>query len=228
VHAPIPRVWLENPLQGHRVRFLTLPAETGGRGFTLEYVYRPFTGESAVPAHIHTAATERFEILSGEARYRVGRDERSARQGDTLVLPAGVPHVHPWSVSGEELHVRQTTVVDPPDQAGLVASLQALVTLFGLAAAGKVNGKGLPNLLQLAVLIRSTMPATYIAGIPIAVQRMLFGGLARVGHAAGYRTAYGEYGVLTDAGLQWPDGMPPGGVSLTRPASPRAPGPSAA
>jgi hypothetical protein len=52
------------------------------------------------------------------------------------------------------------------------------------------------------VLIRSTMPATYIAGIPIAVQRALFGGLARVGEAFGYRTAYPAYGVLTAAGLQ--------------------------
>jgi mannose-6-phosphate isomerase-like protein (cupin superfamily) len=202
VSTPIHQVWFENPKQGQRVRFLTLPAQTGGRGFTLEYVYRPFTGETAVPAHIHTAATETFDILAGEARYRLGRKEGSARRGDRIVLPAGVAHVHPWSVSADELHVRQTTEVDSPDGAGLVASLQALVTLFGLATAGKVNDKGLPNLLQLAVLIRSTMPATYIAGIPIAVQRLLFGGLARLGQALGYRTAYPGYGVLTEAGLQ--------------------------
>lgn len=67
---------------------------------------------------------------------------------------------------------------------------------------GRVRCGGLPNLLQLAVLIRSTMPATYIAGIPITVQRMVFGGLARVGEATGYRTAYPAYGVLTDTGLQ--------------------------
>lgn len=46
------------------------------------------------------------------------------------------------------------------------------------------------------------MPATYIAGIPIAVQRALFGGLARVGEALGYRTAYPAYGILTEAGLR--------------------------
>jgi mannose-6-phosphate isomerase-like protein (cupin superfamily) len=199
--APLQQTWFENPRQGQRVRFLVLPGETGGRGFTLEYVYRPFTGETAVPAHIHTTAQETFEILSGEARYRIGRETGSARRGERIVMPAGVPHVHPWSVSAEELHVCQTTEVSTPDTAGLVASLQALVTLFGLATAGKVNGKGLPNLLQLAVLIRSTMPATYIAGIPIAIQRMLFGGLARVGEALGYRTAYPAYGVLTDTGL---------------------------
>ena len=200
--ASIHQIWFENPRQGQRVRFVTLPAETGGRGFTLEYVYQPFTGETAVPAHVHTRANETFEILSGAAKYRVGGKERSARAGDWIALPAGVPHVHPWSVSADELHVRQTAEVSPPDGEGLLASLQALVTLFGLAAAGKVNGKGLPNILQLAVLIRSTMPGTYIAGIPPTVQRLLFGGLARIGGAAGYRTAYPEYGVLTDAGLE--------------------------
>ena len=202
MRTPIHQVWFENPRQGQRVRFLTLPAETGGRGFTLEYVYRPFTGETAVPAHIHTAATETFQILSGEARYRLGRDERSLRAGEGVVLPAGVPHVHPWSVSGEELHVRQTATVESPDSAGLLASLQALVTLFGLATDGKTNAKGLPNLLQLAVLIRSTMPATYIAGIPVGLQRTVFGGLARLGALAGYRTAYAAYGVLTDDGMR--------------------------
>ena len=46
------------------------------------------------------------------------------------------------------------------------------------------------------------MPATYIAGIPLTVQRLLFGGLARLGDAVGYRTAYPEYGVLTEWGLR--------------------------
>jgi len=202
VRTAIQQIWFENPKQGQRVRFLTLPGETGGRGFTLEYVYRPFTGETAVPAHIHTTATETFDILSGEAKYRIGNKEGSARKGDRIVMPASVAHVYPWSVSAEELHVRQTTELEQPDSAGLLASLQALVTLFGLATAGKVNDKGLPNLLQLAVLIRSTMPATYIAGIPITVQRMLFGALARLGQAVGYRTAYPTYGILTESGLQ--------------------------
>jgi mannose-6-phosphate isomerase-like protein (cupin superfamily) len=201
VLASIHDMWFENPRLGQRVRFLTLPAETGGRGFTLEYVYQPFTGKTAVPAHLHTHATETFEILSGAAKYRVGDRERSARKGDWISLPAGVAHVHPWSVSADELHVRQTTEVSGLDGEGLLASLQALVTLFGLAAAGKVNGNGLPNILQLAVLIRSTMPGTYIAGIPTTIQRLLFGGLARIGEVAGYRTAYPEFGILTETGL---------------------------
>lgn len=203
---PLSAVWFENPQDGQRFRLITLPSETGGRGFTLEYTYRPFTGRTAVPAHFHSRARETFEVLRGEARYQVGASVLPLGCRESIVLPEGLAHVHPWSVSAETLHVRQTTRLDRPDEAGLWASLQALVTLFGLAAAGKVNRRGLPNPLQLAVTVRSTMPATYLAGMPPVLQRLLFGGLARLGHAVGYRTAYPEYGILVSAGSAAPEG----------------------
>src|SRR4030095_7080119 len=102
--------------------------------------------------------------------------EGTAGPGDRVVMPAGIPHVHPWSDSAEELHVRQTATANPADLRGLTASLQGAITIFGLARAGKVNGKGSPNLLQIAVIIREAMPATYLAGAPVWMQRMLFGG----------------------------------------------------
>ena len=61
-----------------------------------------------------------------------------------------------------------------------------------LAQQGKVNRDGLPNTFQLAVLLRSMQPNTYLAGLPVAVQRPLFGLLAAVGQAAGYRASYPE------------------------------------
>ena len=70
--------------------------------------------------------------------------------------------------------MRRVAAANPPDLRGLNASLQAAITIQGLAKAGRVNAKGLPNLLQLGVLIETTMPATYPAGPPIALQRVLF------------------------------------------------------
>ena len=48
------------------------------------------------------------------------------------------------------------------------------------------------------------MPATYLAGPPIALQRVLFGTLGWLGRLAGYKTAYREYGVITAGGLEVP------------------------
>ena len=200
----ISEVWFENAPMGQRARLVSLPSETGGRSFVLEYVNRPFTGQFAVPPHQHPTYTETFEILAGRARYRIGSEERTAGPGDRLVLPAGVAHVHPWSDSAEELRVRQTAEASPPDLRGLTASLQGAITIFGLAGAGRVNRKGVPNLLQVAVIIQDTMPATYLAGAPILLQRMVFSGLAAAGRALGYRTAYPEFGLLTDRGVELP------------------------
>ena len=115
-----------------------------------------------------------------------------------------IPHVHPWSDSDEELRVRQVAECDPPDAKGLTAAVQALITVCGLASAGKVNREGVPNLLQLAVLVGPTMPSAYVAGPPVALQRILFGTLARVGRAVGYRQAYPDYGILTERGFEPP------------------------
>jgi quercetin dioxygenase-like cupin family protein len=196
--------WFENPNVGQRSRIVTLPGETGGRQFVLEYINKPYAGEHAVPPHVHTGYLETFEILKGRARYRLGSETRTAVAGERVVMPPRVPHVHPWSDSAEELHVRQFADANPADLRGLNASLQAAITIQALAKAGRVNAKGLPNLLQLGVLIETTMPATYLAGPPIAMQRVLFGALGWLGRVAGYKTAYPEYGVITARGLEVP------------------------
>jgi hypothetical protein len=112
-------------------------------------------------------------------------------------MPPRVPHMHPWSASDEELHVRQTSEVNPPDLRGLTASLQAAITIQGLAKAGRANAKGTPNLLQLAILLESTLPATYMDGYPLPVQKVLFFVLGQLARLAGYKTAYPEYGVIS-------------------------------
>jgi mannose-6-phosphate isomerase-like protein (cupin superfamily) len=190
--------WFENVPMGQRTRMVTLPLETGGRSFVREYVNRPHMGKFAIPEHFHPTWTETFDILAGRARHRLGREEHEVGAGEQVVLPPGVSHLHPWSASDEELHVRHTAVADPPDLPGLTASLQAILTIFALAGEGRVNRQGAPNLLQLAVLARATIPATYVPGPPPAVQRILIGGLAVLGKVCGYRVAYPGFPVVPD------------------------------
>jgi hypothetical protein len=99
-------------------------------------------------------------------------------------------------VSDGDLVVREVAEADPPDLRGRNASLTAGVTLFGLAREGRVNRKGLPNPLQLAVTASATMPATYLAGVPVSVQRVLFTVLAGLGRLAGYQPSHARFGEL--------------------------------
>src|SRR5205814_10501238 len=100
----MPSEWFENPATGERLRLVTVPGETAGKKFVLEYVNRPYTGKAAVPPHVHPCCNETFEILSGRAKYISGGRELSAGPGQSVTLPAGEVHVHPRSDSHEELH----------------------------------------------------------------------------------------------------------------------------
>ncbi len=185
---------IENPRFGQRLLVVRLPAETGGSSYEVEYYNQPFTGKGAQPIHFHLTYTERFEILSGKACYQLSKEIHSAGAGEVVVLPPGIPHLHPWSDSQDELHVRQIVNANPADLAGLNACLNTGITFYGLARDSKVGKNGFPGMLQLAVSAQSTMPVTWSPGLPTGVQGFLIGFLAWVGKVCGYRTSYPNYG----------------------------------
>ncbi len=183
---------VDNPVTGQRILICKTERDTHGAYVEVEYYHQPFAGKNYSPHHFHPTWSERFEILSGLARYRLGADEKTAQPGETIAFPPSVPHMHPWNVGREELRVRQTTLPPRPDLDGLGATMTAIETLIHLAQQGKVNRDGLPNPFQLALLLRSMQPHTYLAGLPIAAQRSFFSLLAAVGRAAGYKASYPE------------------------------------
>lgn len=187
-------MWIENPVAGQRALLVKLPAETGGRYFEMEYICKPFAGKYAIPPHYHPACAERFEILSGSARYMLAKVEKTAGSGESVLFPPGIEHIHPWSDSNEELHVRMFSEADPPDLAGLNANINTGITNFGLARAGKVDKNGLPNLLQQAVCGIKNIPGAVPAGMSSSSARIVIGLLALAGQAMGYRATYPEYG----------------------------------
>jgi quercetin dioxygenase-like cupin family protein len=184
---------IENPAIGQRLVLCVSPEETGGRSLVVEYSYKPHAGNKGHLAHVHRQYKERFEILSGTARYQVDGKELIARTGDAFDVAVNSVHLHPWNDSAEELHVRQTTESLKPDLEGLNATLIAAETIAGLAHEGKIGANGQPNLFQGAVILGSLLPQSYTAGVPYGVQRVLIGVLATVGHLLGYRASYPRF-----------------------------------
>jgi len=188
--------WIENPMAGLKVRFTVLPQQTGGQRYEAEFVYQPFSGKGAAPMHLHPTITETFTVITGHARYQLQSKEYSAQPEERIVLPPNVPHLHPWSVSAEELRMHFVAECTPADVDGLNRIINAVITGFGLAQDGKTDKTGgrPRNLLQAAVIADYAAPGFYPAGLPIPLMRLLIRGLATLGRAIGLRPTYEAYG----------------------------------
>ena len=175
---------VENPITGHKVKFLKTASETNGDLLQIEYIV-PNREEPLqyIPLHIHAQTEERFKTISGRLGVIIdNKDNRSVlKPGESVVIPPGTAHTF-WNAGDKEL--RFITDIRP---AGLLQTYWE--TAFGLAADGQVNHKGLPNMWQLAVL--SQVMDTYMPGVPIVMQKVLIGGLlGGIGHLLGYRASY--------------------------------------
>jgi hypothetical protein len=144
---------------------------------SFEYFLRP---RGSVPlAHVHPFQEERFHIISGAARIRVGRRKVSVGPGESVVVPAGTIH-RLWNAGAEELHA---VVEFRP----ALRTEQGFEQLFGLAREGKLGSRGIPNPLRMAVMAGEYLDEVALPFLPRRLQRGLFALLAPAGRALGYR-----------------------------------------
>ena len=169
-----------NPRTGQRMVFLKTGTETGGELVQID-TYNPPTGVPE-PEHVHPFQESGAEVLSGSLRFRVGGKQRSVKAGESITIPANAPH-HFWNDGEEEAHAvqwfRPALKID-----------RFFETLFGLAQDGKLNDKGLPSLLQLAVGVPYFGDEIRLTSPPWVVQQAIFAVLAPVGRLLGYRAQY--------------------------------------
>jgi mannose-6-phosphate isomerase-like protein (cupin superfamily) len=180
---------IENPVTGQQIRFLTSAKENGGIRWEVEWLVKPHEGKFP-SEHYHPTFSERFESLSGAARFRLDGQEYPAQPGDVVNVPTGSRHLHPWSVSNEGLHMRHVIELAQPNLRLLSAAEDFFESLFALARDGKVGKDGLPSLLQFAVLAEAASPLAYPVGMPMGAVDIVFGGMARVGRWMGYPARY--------------------------------------
>lgn len=79
--------------------------DTGGQLAVFEYVGNEKTGPSL---HVHHEQDEIFSIIEGEYLFRVGDKEFTAKAGDTVFAPRGIPHT--WlqlSEKGKQVYMVQ-------------------------------------------------------------------------------------------------------------------------
>ena len=86
----VPGQTLENPVTGERFTFTDTAASTDGELLAFDFALRP-GGKVPVP-HVHPIQTERFEVVAGEVRFRLGLRTFVAQAGDVVEAPPGVAH----------------------------------------------------------------------------------------------------------------------------------------
>jgi quercetin dioxygenase-like cupin family protein len=169
-----------NPRTGQRMVFLQTGKETNG-GLLRNESYVPPAGD-AEPEHTHPFQQSGAEVISGSVRFRVGAEERSLKAGESITIPAGTSHFF-WNDGDEEAHFvgwfRPALKIE-----------RFFESFFGLAQDGKLNEKGLPSMLQLAVMVPHFGDEIRLTSPPWAVQRATFGMLAPIAKLLGYRPEY--------------------------------------
>ncbi len=172
-----------NPVTGHRIIFRKTTQDTDGELLQMDWIGRP--GWKAGPVHVHSFQEERFEVLSGTLGSHAAGVELTHKPGDeVVVVPPGVEHTV-WNAGEEEVHA--LVELRPAS----VRTETMLETVFGLAQDGKLSKAGIPsNPFRLALIVHDYEDQQYLAQPPLAVQRLLFGALAKVGRLLGYRAEY--------------------------------------
>lgn len=193
---------IENPVTGERVVVRVGTEDSGGELLEIDVYVRP--GGSVTGEHVHPAIEEYFTVMRGRVGFRINGRESIAELNQGLHVPAGTAHDW-WNVGEEDAHI--IVGISPGARFEKMAR-----NLFGLAQDGKTNSKGMPNLLQNAIFAQEFRDVLYFTKPPLLVQRLLFGALAVIARALGYRGSYPKYSGHPES----PSGEEAGPPSTTR------------
>ena len=165
-HRPAvePGQTLENPVTGERFTFVHTAASTGGELLAFELGLKP-GGAVPIP-HVHPIQTERFEVVAGRMRFRVGFRHVIAEAGDVVEVAPGV--MHGFANAGDE-EARVRVEVRPA-----LEMESMLAEVVEMAHAGRLTRRGMPrNLLDLALLARTYDLEAHAPFMSVGVQRAL-------------------------------------------------------
>jgi quercetin dioxygenase-like cupin family protein len=171
---------IENPVSGEKITFLETSRDTGGERLTIELELSP---DGSVPgAHVHPEQEERFHVLEGTMKFRLGMRRIVAEAGDTVVVPKG--RVHRFENAGHGVARARVEVLPALDMEELFE------TTVELAMEGNVTSSGMPKPTHLALFVRRFEREVRAPFPPAWMVRMLMAPLAALGRRRGHGERY--------------------------------------
>jgi hypothetical protein len=144
--------------------------------------YPPSTGKT--DAHLHLDFAQSWEILSGTATVGVDGETRRVGPGETVEVEAPTKHQDPYNEAADALAIRWE--IQPATE-----FIHGYINGYcHLLARDELDAQDEFPMLQLLVILRATDARSYLANVPIAVQRLGLPLLAGIGRMRGYRPSY--------------------------------------
>lgn len=155
---------LENPASGERITFRRTAADTGGELVAIDLRLPP---NRRVPGglHLHPLQEERFEVVQGTMRFRMGRKRIVAGAGEIVVVPPHVKHDFA-NVGDDEALVR--VEVRPA-----LKMERLFETAVELAVWGRTMLGGIPKPLDLALFVEEFKDEVRGTFPPFWLQRLV-------------------------------------------------------
>lgn len=135
---------IENPLSGELITIHTTAEDTGGGLLAWELQLAP--GGQVPSSHAHPGQEERFTVLEGLMRFRVGGRRFTAVPGQTVRVPPGA--VHHFANPGPR--TARVAVETRP----ALGMRELLETAAAMAREQQSAGRKLPRLADLALFMR--------------------------------------------------------------------------
>jgi mannose-6-phosphate isomerase-like protein (cupin superfamily) len=168
---------LENPASGERITFRRTSADTRGERLVIDL---ELPAGRRVPGgqHIHPKQAERFEVVEGTMRFKLGRKRVVAGPGEVVVVPAG--QKHDFANVGDEDALVRVEVRPALEMEHLFESA------VGLAEQGRTFLGGIPRPLDLALFTQEFEDEVQGAFPPRWLQRVVLAPLAWVARRRGH------------------------------------------
>lgn len=167
---------------GDTVEFLETAADTNGERITIKWTL--VSKGQTVDDHIHTLQDETFKVSSGRLTCIQNGEIIHVNAGEEIVLPKNKPHNH---YNEDDQPVEYIQTVEPAYDLDYF-----LENLFGMINDGIVKEGKLP-FFQAMATAKHLDSETYLAALPLGVQKSLAAVLNPFLRLFGYRAIYKKY-----------------------------------
>jgi quercetin dioxygenase-like cupin family protein len=173
---------ITNPISGETITFRRTAADTNGEYLEIDL---ELTADGHVPgAHVHPEQEERFEVLEGTMKFRMGMKTIVAEAGDVVTVPKG--KVHKFKNAGDGVARARVTVTPA------LKMEELFETTVDLAKEGATLHTGMPKPLHLALFIREYAREVRAPFPPAPVVRATTAPLAAIARGRGHGERYGD------------------------------------